>query len=210
MSHNKITVDNQAPNQAGEIPVNMSSYITESSPLSNQIIKYNGTSWINAASSSKSATAGLGLWFRNTASLSSSGSYSLNDYYMIIKASSYAYDYRASGFTYNNATTTNTPKNNANYLESIDIPGAGTYLCICSLALINNSFKVRWESNSGPFSAYCDINSSGNTNGSMLLGVLTTTGTDIVRVVIKEMPLGNVSLITNDTRGLSVHILKLS
>jgi len=42
MSHNKITVDNQSASATNDIPVNLSSYITESSPVNNEIIAFNG------------------------------------------------------------------------------------------------------------------------------------------------------------------------
>ena len=212
MSHNRITVDNQIPDSSGAIAVNLSSYIDEASPASTQVIKYDGSDWINSASPSISyPVAKVGCFFKSSASLSSSGTFSVNDYLMIIKNVSFAYTYNDTYYTFNNATTANTAKNNSNYMESIDIPEAGTYLCICTIAIQNRQWKVGWESNSGAFSAFVDVDTAGNNTGSVLLGVVTTTGADIVRIVIKEMPLGNVSLMrTHSIRGVSVHVMKLS
>jgi len=211
MSHNKIKVDGQAPNSTGEIPLNLSSYINETSISSDQVIKYDGANWINDSNPATVPNGKIGVWFRNLSSLGSSGTFNTNDYLMVIKGTSYSYKYSKPNYTFNNATTANTAKNNSNYMESIDIPEAGTYLCICTTGIQNRRYKLRWESNSGAFSSFVDIDDSGNTTGAILLGIVNTTGADIVRVVIQDQPDGKVSLLrTHSARGVSVHIIKLS
>jgi hypothetical protein len=209
MSHNITTVDNQNPDNTSNIPVNLSSYINETSVSNNQVIRYDGSNWVNGSNPSPDINAGVGVWFKNTASVSSSGSYSVNDYLMILKSSSYVHTYLASGYSLKNATSTNTIKSNSNWLEAVNISSAGKYLCICTLAIRSGDMKARWESNAGGFSSYVHVTVSNNDRGAVILGIVETTGADVIRVVVKEMNTTS-SLISNDHRGLSIHILKLN
>lgn len=185
MSHNKITVDNNSPSSSGDIPVNLSSYIEETSPDVGELIKYDGAYWINSVTPSKiDMNAGMGLILRNGVSFAGSGNYTVGDYLMIARTGSRIYSFLESGYALNPATATNTIRSNSNWLESVAIPSAGTYLCICTLSISTGDMQARWESNSGGFSNYVHVFHNNNTaSGSILLGILTTTGTDTVRVV---------------------------
>lgn len=212
MSHNKITVDNNAPNSAGEIPVNLSSYINETSPSSDEVIKYDGAAWVNSVSpSGVGMTAGAGLILQNSASFDGSNSYSVGDYLMIMKTTSRTYRFLKTGYAFNNATSTNTIKSNTNWLESITIPSAGTYLCICTLSIENGDMQARWESNAGGFSNYVHVDSSNNSlSGAVLLGILTTTGSDVVRIVVQGQTTASGLTNADDHKGLSIHVIELT
>ena len=198
MSHNKITVDNNNPSSAGDIPVNLSSYINETSPANNQVIKYDGASWINSSSpSGVGMDASVSLILTNTANFDGSGSYSVGDYLMIMKSSSRTHRFYNTGYDLDPATSANTIKSNSNWLESISVPGAGTYLFICTLSIEGGDMKARWESNAGGFSNYVHVDSSNNSSsGAVLLGILTTTGADTARVVVQSQ--NSASGLTNE------------
>jgi hypothetical protein len=212
MSHNKITVDNNSPSSAGDIPVNLSSYINETSPANNQVIKYDGANWINSPSpSGVGMDSGVGLILQNSAGFNGSGTYSVGDYLMIMKVGSRTYRFEKPGYVLDSATATNTIKSNNNWMESITVPGAGTYLFICTLSIEGGDMRARWESNAGGFSNYVHVDSTNNSSsGAVLLGILTTTGTDTARVVVQSQ--NSASGLTNDDdhRGLSVHVIELS
>jgi len=213
MSHNKITVDNQSASATNDIPVNLSSYITESSPVNNEIIAFNGTSWINAVNPAGTGfKAKASVFINETATFAGSGSYSIGNYLMIQKAGSRTNKIEDTDITINPATATNTIKSNSNWLESIDIP-AGTFLCICTLAIEGNSadMKARWEYNGGGFSHYVHVFGNNNTkSGSLIIGVLTVTSSDTIRIVVKDQSTASGLIDDGDHRALSVHVVKLA
>ena len=59
MSHNKLTVGSQSPNSSGNISIGMNnlSDVTISSPSNDQVIKYNGSAFVNSAAPSTTTTA---------------------------------------------------------------------------------------------------------------------------------------------------------
>lgn len=212
MSHNKISIDNNSPDSTGEIPLNLSSFINETSPTNDQVIKYDGANWINAASPSDTGfTSGVGLILQNSASFNGSSNYTVGDYLMIMKTNSRTYRFEKPGYVLNSATATNTIKSNSNWLESITVPDAGTYLCICTLSIEGGDMQARWESNAGGFSNYVHVYSSNNKlSGSILLGIVTTTGSDVVRIVVKGQTSASGLTNSTDHRALSVHVIELS
>lgn len=213
MSHNKITVDNLSPDNAGDVPVNLSSYITESSPSTNQVVKYDGAAWINAADPAGTGfKAKASVFINETASFAGSGSYTIGNYLMIQKAGGRTYKIIDTDVTLNDATSTNTIKNNSNWLESIDIP-AGTFLCICTLAIEGGSadMKARWESDAGGFSHYVHVYGNNNTrSGSLIVGVLTTATTNTIRIVVKDQSTASTLIDSGPHAALSVHVIKLA
>ena len=213
MSHNNITVDNLAPSSTGDVPVNLSSYITETSPSTNQVIKFDGASWVNAADPAGTGfKAKASVYINETATFAGSGSYSIGNYLMIQKAGSRTNKIEDTDITLNPATATNTIKSNSNWLESIDIP-AGTFLCICTLVIEGNSadMKARWESDAGGFSNYVHVYGNNNTrSGSLIVGVLTTATTNTVRIVVKDQSTASTLVDNGPHRALSVHVIKLS
>jgi len=214
MSHNKITVDNQAPNSTGDVPVNVSSYITESSPATDQVIKYDGANWINASSPS---AIGLNLtagWFHRSGSYSNGTYYyRVGDYHINRKNVSTANVY-TDGASLPTATSSNTPltSTNSSWFESIRLNDAGTYLCMYSLNCPDGtSLEYRWEDhNSNAFSAKVKVHSNNNAWGPICTGIVTTVSTNQrVRVVCQAYS-GNVQITEyEEAYNSSMTIIKL-
>jgi hypothetical protein len=215
MSHNKITVDNQVPNSTGDVPVNMSSYISESSPSASQVIKYDGANWVNSIS-----PGGVGLdlvagWLHYGGSYSVGGYYyRVNHYHINRKATSTARVY-TSNTSLVNATAANTPltSNNTSWFESIQLNNAGTYLCMYSLNCpTGTSIEYQWEDNSSnTFSNKVTLSNTNNAWGPICCGIITTTAAnDRVRVVCQAYN-GNVKISTHEeARNSSLTVIKLS
>ena len=212
MSHNKITIENQKPDNTGNIPVNLSGFADIITPSENNILKFDGTKWTNSNTNSNTGVfSNVSVTQRNTSTHSSSGSYSIGHYVMLRRSTSAVHKIQTTGFNLNAATTTNTLKDNTNWLESVDIPNSGNYLCICTLSIENGDMKARWESNDGGFSNYVHVYSNNNSkSGSILLGILNTTSSNNVRVVIKDH--NSASYLIDDIHhhALSIHIIKLN
>lgn len=122
MSHNKITVANQNPDSAGNISVDITnlSDVNVSSPSSNQVIKYDGSEWINSA-----APAGTGEYIQ----IGRGETYSSNYPFLVPGTANrviYIYDTNPvntiSGATLNQSSTTN-------WYTSVTLP-AGKYMFI--------------------------------------------------------------------------------
>jgi len=209
MSHNKITVDSQSPNSNGSINLNMSSYINESSPTVNDIIKYNGSEFVNGSSPSVIVPElKLGLHVNSTGWSGGSYYYSVGKYFTLRDYSSV--NYTASGFNFNNATTSDSILSNAKWCQSIDIPTAGTYLFIRTVALTTGtSMTLRNSNNAGEFGVQVQVNSS-NTQGALVWGIADCVENDIFRTVVKSKS-GTVKNIDDEEmRTLSLLIFKLS
>lgn len=207
MSHNKIIVDSKGPDSGGNIPLDMSSLITESNIQNNQIIKYNGSEFINSNAGGSALNLKLGFHFYSTAWGQSAKSYLIGDYY-----SSRRYQgqyYTASGFNFNNATNTNTPQSNTRWQESVDIPSAGKYLFIYSINCRNGtSLTVRCSNNAGEFGVKCIAARTGF-QGPFVFGIADCVNNDIVRVVITAKS-GNATLMNVEgIRTTSIQIFKL-
>lgn len=215
MSHKVLKVNNVNANSLG-----LSDVINSSSIQANDIIKWNGTQWINGVSSSATPTETLGYSFhlKDGMSFSASGAYSAGKYliYQRETANRTIY-YKPSGYDTNASTTANSIKNNSKWFESIDITSAGTYLCLATYAFYSQSFtggevSLRWESNAGGFSHYISTNTSiAAAFPTLLVGVLTVLTTDIVRVVVQSVSnTASVLHKTPEAAAASVSIFKLS
>jgi len=216
MSHKVLKVNNV--NDANNL--GLSDVINSSSIQANEIIKWNGTQWINGVSSSATPTETLGYSFhlKDGMSFSASGAYSAGKYliYQRETANRTIY-YKPSGYDTNASTTANSIKNNSKWFESIDITSAGTYLCLATYAFYSQSFtggevSLRWESNAGGFSHYISTNTSiAAAFPTLLVGVLTVLTTDIVRVVVQSVSnTASVLHKTPEAAAASVSIFKLS
>jgi len=216
MSHNKLTVAGQSPNASSEISVALSnlSDVSISSPSSNQVLQYSGSSFVNSTLSGPLEMNGVFTVFqKNGISYSSSGTYDVNDYLFLSRdtmtSRNNAY-VDASFISSNPATATNTIKSNDKFLESVNILQAGTYLCICSVPLksTNGGYLVRWHSNAGAFGAHSDIHYT-NRTGGLVVGVITAPANDVLRVVV-EAENGSASATgASQNRSFSLHIFKL-
>ena len=86
MSHNKITLNNESANSSGEIPLKMSSYITESNPQDGQAIKYDGSEFVNSSVSVNAAlNLKVGLHYYSTGWGQSVKVYEVGHYYSLRK-----------------------------------------------------------------------------------------------------------------------------
>jgi hypothetical protein len=209
MSHNKITVDSQNPSATGDIPVNMASYISESSPASNQVIKYDGANWVNANyPGAVSPDLDLAIFGSTYGWSGGSYYYAAGDYFTIRDYGSL--QHADSGFNFNNATTTNSPLSNTRWAESIDIPTAGTYLFVCSLAIpTGTSMTMRMSNNAGEFGMKVTIDRTSR-YGALIYGIGTCVNNDIFRIVVKSLSGSVKNLDDEEMRTVSYQIYKLS
>lgn len=205
MSHNKTTVNNEEPDLSGNIPLNLDSYITESNIQNNEVVKYDGSDWINSAiSSSLSLNLKVGFHYDNLGWSQSAKLYGIGDYY--IARDQLARNYNGAGFDFNNATSTNTPQSNTRWFESVDIPDAGKYLFIYSIQCRNGtSLTVRCSNNAGDFGVKC-ISKRFGFQSPFVFGIADCVNNDIFKVVVKAKS-GSPAIMT--TKGMKVTSLQI-
>ena len=216
MSHNKTTVAGQDPSASGDITVGLNnlSDVTISSASSDQVLQYDGSSFVNTTLSGPLDMSGKFTVFqKNGVSYSSSGNYSVNDYLFLSRDTQTTRNNAyvdASFVSSNEATSTNTIKSNFRFLESINILQAGTYLCICSVPLkaTDGGYVVRWHSNAGGFGAKSDIYYT-NRTGGLVVGIITAPANDVLRVVVEVENGSATATGSSQNRSYSIHIFKL-
>lgn len=215
MSHNKLTVVGQSPNASSEISValNNLSDVSISSPSSDQIIKYDGSNFVNAASTSEK---GYDLKF---ATFQGAGNYSVHNQsayqyvvgdYTIYRLNGGTYTtFNETDFTANNATAANSPVTTSVWTESVNIPSAGTYLVTVTGICRANDITYQIEGNNGAISAkiFCDRDSF---FGSLAVGIVTVASTDVVRLVVKAVTGSVVFSTRTDQDFFTFNILKLA
>lgn len=208
MSHNKIKVNSENPDSNGNIPIKISSYITESNPQNSQLIKYDGGQFINSFVSVNSAlNLKLGLHYSSTGWSGGSYDYSVGDYYSIRDYGTV--DYQDTGFDYNNATGANTPQTNNKWLESIDIPTAGKYLFIVSICCNNGtSMTVKCSNNAGEFGVKC-ISKKAGYQSPFVFGISDCVANDIFKIVVKSKSGSPQIMDDEEARLTSILIFKL-
>lgn len=182
---------------------------------SDQIIKYDGSNFIAADST---ASKGYDLKFsvfQRSGGYGANATYkfSVGDYFISRAISSSYTTSSASGFTKNYATSTNSVITNTVWMESVDIPASstGTYLVTATSTCRSPGTDVTYqlESNAGAFSAKM-FAKNGAWYGGLVGGILTTTGADIVRLVVKAKT-GNIPIPDeNDQFFFTFNILKLA
>ena len=216
MSHNKITVGGQNPSSAGDVTIGLNnlSDVTISSASSDQVLQYDGSSFVNKALSGPLEISGKFTVFQKVSIVySSSGNYDVNDYLFLSRETQGSRNNSfvdASFVTSNPATSTNSIKSNVKFMESFNILQAGTYLCICSVPLrsTDGGYVVRWHSNAGGFGAKSDIYYT-NRTGGLVIGIITAPVNDVLRVVV-EVENGSAQATgANQNRSYSIHIFKL-
>jgi hypothetical protein len=208
MSYNKITVNNQNASAEGDIPININSYISESSPTTNQVIKYDGSNWTNSSyPGSVSADLGLAIFGSTYGWSGGSYYYAAGDYFTIRDYGSL--QHRDSGFNFNDATTSNSPLSNTRWAESIDIPTAGTYLIVCTLAIPSGtSMTMRMRNNAGEFGMKVTIDRTSR-YGAFIYGIGTFVNNDIFRIVVKSVDGSVKNVDDEEMRTISYQIYKL-
>ena len=214
MSYNKITVNSLAASPSGDIPINLSTYFIESSPSTNQIIKYNGTNWINSETPADPALDLAAGWITYSSYNVGNYYYRVGHYHMNRKSSSSARTY-TDNTSLVNASSTNTPLGgtNTSWFESIRLTNTGTYLCMYSMNCpTGTSIVYQWEDHSGiTFSNKVTIYSAINSYGPICCGIITTTATyRRVRVVCQAYS-GNVKISpSQEALASSMTIIKLN
>lgn len=216
MSHNKITVGGQSPSSSGDVSLSLNalSDVTISSASSNNVLQYDGSSFVNSVLSGPLEIQGVFTVFqKNGTSYSPSGSYTVSDYLFLSRDDQTSRNVAfvdASFVSSNPATSANTIKSNTKAMESFNVLQAGTYLCICSVPLksSNGGYVVRWHSNAGGFGAKSDVHYT-NRTGSLAVGIITAPANDVLRVVIETMTGSTGATGASTNRSCSIHILKI-
>jgi len=215
MSHNKITVNNQAAASDSNIPLNMNTYITESTPTNNQIIKYDGANWINAQSPSSPGFDLVSGWNHRSGSYSNGNYYYRTNHYHINRKNASTANVYNNGASQTSATSINTPltSNNTSWFESVSLSVAATYLCMYSLNCPSGtSLDYRWEDHSGvPFGNKVTVHKNSNSWGVTCCGIITTTTTSRKIRVVCQAYSGNVEITEyQEAFASSLTIIKLS
>jgi len=208
MSHNKIKVGDEIQDVSGNISIDLNnlSDVSIAGLNVNQMLKYNGSTFENGTASFESD---LKFSFVNPTSGWGGGSYNynVNDYFTVRYFG--AHLVQDTGFTPNNATQANTPLSNSRWMESVDIPTAGKYLFIVSLAS-SGTAEAEWRmrNNAGYFGAKC-YNTHDNRYGAVLCGIADCVDNDIFRTVllVETGTLRNFD--DEQMRGVSIQIYKI-
>jgi hypothetical protein len=187
MSHNSIKVNNISVSN-DDVDLTLDSIV--GSATANQVITYNGSNFVASDATSSKGYDLKFATFQKSGGYSANPSYTfaINDYFCArVNTASYT-KYTAAGFTLNTATAGNSAVTSGSWMESVDIPAStpGTYLITATSTCRNVGTNVTYqlESNAGAFSAKM-LSNNGSWYGGLIGGILTTTGADIVRLVIK-------------------------
>ena len=154
MSHNKIKVAGQDPSSSGDITleINNLSDIDTSGVSSGNMLGYNGSSFVPTGSTGTGIELHAGI-FQFAGGYGAGGYYfAINDYSIIRKNTTSARLYSSTGSNniFNNASSGNSPVGTSAWTESIDIPTAGTYLCIAGAhCRTGTNVTWQWENNAG-------------------------------------------------------------
>ncbi len=184
MSHKKITINNSNPNSEGSLALGIDSFITESNPAVGQMLEYDGNSFINnTVSTASSLDLKLAYHYETTSFGSGTYSFSVGDY--VVYRDNGAITYSETGFTFNDATSTNSAVSNTKWFESVSIPEAGTYLFIRTIPIrTTGTYTMRNYNNAGGFGMYTKIELGKNNSGGLIWGIADCTVNDVFRTVI--------------------------
>jgi hypothetical protein len=204
MSYNKIQINNQKPNENGDVTVNLNNIITINSPVSGQLLQKSSTDW--GTSTLATSISGLLNFYDDYGPGNSTYYYAVGDNYASRSAST---EYNVNDFTLITAWGTYSPLNNNNWSMAYRV-NASTYpsgTVILLRAVIgpyrhsNSNITVQWfkgssstaSSNNTPIGNKAFSN---NEYGATAFGLLECNGTDIdvmLRVVDVS---GNVAITT--------------
>ena len=184
MSHNKIKVGGASQDANGNLNVSLDnlSDVTITSPSVNQMLKYNGSGFVNG---SKIFESDLKFGFVCDTRNWGSGSYSYieNDYLTVRYFGGILV--KDTGYNVNNATNANAPATSTRWFESIDIPTAGKYLFIVTVGTRSGKGVWQCSNNAGVFGAKC-YNEVNPYNGSVICAIADCVANDVFRVVLVE------------------------
>ena len=209
MSHNKIKVASQEPNNNSDVTISLDdlSNTNITNVQNSDLLKFDDPNFVNSAPAS-SMFLHLGYFQHYFYTWSASYTYLINDYNVVRDDPSTGETYGAASL-FNNATQTNSPLNNSKWSESYDIT-AGTYLCIWSAHCRNATNCVwQWHNDSGPFGAKTYVDNANNF-GALVVGICTVAGNDKVRTVLTSAN-GTVFISNGKTMNVQgITIIKLS
>ena len=186
MSHNKITVAGQSPNSSGNISIdslNLSDLgdVTISSASSDQVIKYDGSGWVNASAPSGSASYIL-IGQGETSAYSNSGASNLN-------ANSYLEIYDTSP---KNTITGASLTTSSDWTSSVTLP-AGQYFVQCQT-------KVSFSASGYLLYSLANTSNNSNVSAGALIGDNATSYASGVASTIQSY----ISLSSNTTIGIKL------
>lgn len=216
MSHNSIKVLGQTLDSNSNINVSLNNLnnVSITSPSENEIIKYDGSNFINSSSTSQKNYDLKASVFQDRGqtygvSCSSLKQYSVGDYAEHRLLTGSYEKYNDTNFSINSATATNSVITNSKWGESFNIPTSGTYLITATGICRENDITFQLESNSGTFSSkiFCDRDSF---FGTLAAGILTVSTTDIVRLVVKAVTADVCISSIDDQDFFTFNIIKLA
>lgn len=191
MSHNILKVNNNNVSN-NNVSLNLSDLCSVSNIQTNDIIKHNGTNFINSTAGGGFSNASL--YYQNHESTWNTAlgtwtnyEYVNGNYYLGGARVTDRYAYSDSSITANNSTATNSFRDwtNGQYKESYTVATAGTYLCIYFIECkVMSQATFRWQSNAGFFGAKVTMTNSGNGFGSCVVGIVNASQNDVLRVII--------------------------
>jgi len=189
MSHNKIKVAGQNAGSSGDITleINNLSDVDTSGVSSGDMLSYTGSSFVAAGNANSGLSLHAGI-FQYSGGYGAGGYYfGVNDYSILRKQTNSARLYSSTGNTniFNNASSGNSPVGTSAWTESIDIPTAGTYLCIAGThCTTGTNVTWQWENNAGNKGAKTYVQNNNNFYGGLVVAVMTATTNDIFRIVV--------------------------
>jgi len=199
MSYQSITVNNQQPNQAGDITLNLSNLITVASPTQNQVLKKAASDWATGALTT-SAGPIADHFYPNNGYGAGVYTYDQGDYFILRKANNEFHI--ENQVTLLQARSTYSPQNNSNWLQEFGFAAAnypaGAVVLFRAVPSPNmpsgGEMSIQWRS-SGANQSYANSSPIGNvahiddTYGSTAYGVYVSTGSAFyvgLRVVSKS------------------------
>ena len=212
MSHNKIKVGDQEPNSSSEINMSLNdlSNVDTSSVASGDMLGFNGSSFVPTGTTDTGLSLHAGF-FQYTGGYGAGNYYfSVNDYSMIRKSSARLYSSTGNTNIFNNATSSNSAVSSSAWTESIDIPVAGTYLCIAGMHCMNGTDVTwQWQNNAGNFGAKSYVQRSNNAYGALVVAIMTASTNDIFRIVVTAKS-GNIKIPNDEEQWMTgITIIKL-
>tara|TARA_Y100000592_G_scaffold9199_1_gene12839 strand:+ start:1435 stop:2082 length:648 start_codon:yes stop_codon:yes gene_type:complete len=214
MSHNKIKAAGQSPDASANISIalNNLSDVDTSAVSSGDMLSYDGSSFVPISNQNSGLNLHAGI-FQFSGGYGAGGYYfAINDYNCIRKNTGSARLYSSTGNTniFNNATTTNTVVSTSVWMESIDVPTAGTYLCIAGThCSTGTNVTWQWQNNSGNFGAKTYVQQNNNYYGGLVVAVMTATTNDIFRIVVTAKT-GSIRLPPDEEQWMTgITIIKL-
>ena len=190
MSHNKIKVGSQDPDSSGNINIALNNLndVNTSGVVDGYSLSYDGSEFIakDVTSTATGIDLHAGIFHKGGSFGAGAYYYSIGDYSCIRKSSNATlYSSTGSNNIFNNCTAANSVVNTSVWMESIDIPTAGTYLCIAGgHCATGTSVTWQWENNTGNFGAKTFIKNANNFYGSLVVAVMTASTNDVFRIVV--------------------------